>query len=101
MFNKPVKKGFNWQDVELPQFLALPLDNLDDFNKPLKHLSALESFNKAKKELDWPAQYKQLIHLPNFDCAIFEEITGISKKMLDEANKEWKKKFGKKYRRKK
>lgn len=96
MFNKPVKKGFNWQDVELPQFLALPLDNLDDVNKPLKHLSALESFNKAKKELDWPAQYKQLIHLPNFDYAIFEEITGISKEMLDEANEAWKKKYGSK-----
>lgn len=101
MFNKPCLEYKSYLDVPLPPFLGCPLDNLDDFDKPLRHMTALESFNKAKLKEDWPEQYKMLISLPNFDYGIFALITGISKKMLDEANKEWKKKFGKKHRRKK
>lgn len=101
MFNKPCLEYKSYLEVDLPPFLSCPLDNLDDFDKPLRYMTALESFNKAKLKEDWPTQYKMLISLPNFDYSIFAHITGISKKMLDEANKEWKNKFGKKHRRKK
>ena len=105
MFNKPVPKGTGtWLDVydlSLPAFLQRQFKHGEpavDEERAEKYeqLTVMEAFKEAAKQEDWPKQHKQLLELPNFDYGIFEEITGISKKMLSEADKAWKKKYGKK-----
>jgi len=42
-----------------------------------------KSFLNAKKESNWKTELKKLKSIPNFDYAIFEEISGISKEELE------------------
>ena len=42
-----------------------------------------KSFELHKKQPDWPEQLKRLKAIPNFDFAVFEEISGISKEELE------------------
>lgn len=54
------------------------------------------SFMRAKKREDWPEQYELLKALPNFNYHIFEEISGITKKELEDSVKKIKQKGKKK-----
>lgn len=97
MFNKPCDKGLSAHELytQFPYFLR-GATVFPNWASPQKYIGPLKAFEEHKEDLDWPEQYKALISLPNFDFDIFEAVTGISKKMLDEANKEWEKKYGKK-----
>lgn len=92
MFNKPYRGQSSWLKVaeQIPNFLRASLPPYS--SKKVAYVSPLAAFEKAKKEPDWPQQYEQLLALPNFDYYVFEEITGISKKMLDDSMKDHKKK---------
>ena len=71
LFNKPIL----WEEYKNINFPAWFYFNLEgsDYKKAWK-----EAFSNATKE-----QLKDTIELPNFDYGVFEEITGISKKMIN------------------
>lgn len=80
-FNKPVDDYTDMNCIHIPNFLCFQ-GVTRDFKT-----EARAAFHLAVKKPDWLFEYKKLLDLPNFDYAIFEEITGISKKMLDDSIK--------------
>ena len=99
-FNKLISK----QKIEFPNFLYFDLiewvpvstmtdeeknahpecDVIGGYLKRYDYKNAFRrSFLKAKKSEDWPEELAKLKAIPNFDYAIFEEISGISKDELE------------------
>ena len=70
IFNKETDE----ENIIFPDYFYF---NIQDNDNDL-HKSWLKSFNEASKH-----DVKKTLKLPNFDYKIFEEISGISKKMLD------------------
>ncbi|MFW5852811.1 MAG: hypothetical protein ACOCUR_02170, partial [Nanoarchaeota archaeon] len=70
VFNKKCPRKV-WEQCEKPRFLFFELKG--DYKESFK-----ESFNNATKQ-----DIKLLLKLPNFDYKVFEEISGITKKMID------------------
>ncbi len=73
VFNKDCEKEI-WNKCKKPNFIYFSLNEEGDYKKSFK-----ESFNKSNKE-----DVELLIILPNFNYKIFEEISGISEKMIKE-----------------
>ena len=71
LFNKNILFS-EYKKIEFPKYFYFELK--EDYKK-----SWIESFNNASKE-----EVEDTIKLPNFSYKIFEEITGISKKMIQE-----------------
>jgi len=69
VFNKDCRKEV-WDKCEKPNFICFDIE--EDYQK-----SFIKSFRNATKE-----DVKLLIKLPNFDYAVFEEISGISEDMI-------------------
>ena len=69
VFNKNVLVSV-WEKCSKPDFIYFELK--EDYKK-----SFIESFNKTTKE-----DVEKLLKLPNFNYKVFEEISGISKKMI-------------------
>ena len=99
-FNKLITK----QPIDFPNFLFFDLiewvhvatmtdeeknahpecDVIGGYLKRYDYKNAFRrSFLKAKKSEDWPDELAKLKAIPNFDYAIFEEISGISKDELE------------------
>lgn len=72
VFNKECSL-LEWEKAIIPQFIYFNLIE-NDYKK-----SFIESFNKTTK-----GDVELLLKLPNFDYEVFEEISGISKKMIEE-----------------
>ena len=70
VFNKPCNLK-DWDSVCKPDFIYFTVD------KGYKE-SFIESFNKTTKE-----DVLLLLNLPNFDYNVFEDISGISKTMIE------------------
>ena len=70
VFNKECDKKV-WDNCKKPFFIYFDLSK--DYKKSFK-----ESFNKATRE-----DVELLINLPNFDYKVFEEISGITKLMIN------------------
>ena len=99
-FNRPTKK----QLIKFPKFLLFDLiewvpvsdmtaeeknehpecDVIGGYLKRHDYKQAFrKSFHAAKKRSDWAVELEKLKAIPNFDYAIFEEISGISKEELE------------------
>lgn len=108
MFNKPMKENIYWDEVYelLPDFLLTNFkreipDFYSDDPSQYETLTVKEAFARESQRPDWDKELEKLYALPNFDYAVFEDITGISREMLDVSYDNWKKKFGKKGKKRK
>jgi len=86
MFNKETK--LKRKDVNLPSWMYFDLTEwVEDTTKTeggyLKKYDYKEAFINAFNKADVEG-VKQTLELPNFDYKIFEEISGISKKMIED-----------------
>ena len=75
VFNKDCHKSI-WDNCKKPSFIYFDLDK--DYKK-----SFIKSFENTNKE-----DVELLLKLPNFDYKVFEKISGISKKMIENKLKE-------------
>lgn len=91
MFNRPVVTETPWWKINesFPRFLHLQFKYDYDSPRRWEVYSIRESFELAIKQDDWGEEHARLLALPNFDYAIFEEITGISKQELDKSYDAW------------
>jgi len=71
MFNKDT--GLKRDDIDSPDYFYFDIDDKIGYKK-----SFIKSFEKAeRKDID------KTMKLPNFDYDLFEEISGITKMMLE------------------
>lgn len=91
MFNRPVVTKTPWWEIwySFPKFLKLEFKYGLDDARWQEIYTLREQFEKAVKQDDWGEEHAKLLALPNFDYAIFEEITGISKQELDKSYDAW------------
>ena len=71
MFNKDT--GLKRDDIDLPDYFYFDIDDKIGYKK-----SFIRSFEKADKK-----DINKTMELPNFDFDLFEEISGITKMMLE------------------
>ena len=71
LFNKSIKRE-KYNEISFPSYFYFDLDEKISYQE-----NWLKAFKKAGKQ-----EVKNTIKLPNFDYKIFEEITGITKKMI-------------------
>jgi len=102
MFNRPVVTETPWWKMSelFPSFLLLDFKHPFNSDNCYERYTLRESFERAIKQDDWAEEYAKLLAMPNFDYAIFEEITGISKEELEKAYKDWAKRTKKTKKRK-
>ena len=81
VFNKLIDKQL-WDKYKKPKFIYFDLEG--DYKE-----SFIKSFKNTSKE-----DIKLLINLPNFDYKIFEEISGITKNMIENKIYHWRIKNG-------
>jgi hypothetical protein len=77
LFDKPIKKK-DYDKIEFPSYFFFNLDAKGDYKNSWK-----KSFLNASKE-----EKEATIKLPNFNFKVFEEITGITQKMLKEGDQQ-------------
>jgi hypothetical protein len=73
LFNKKIEKNI-YESINFPSYFYFVLDSNLSYQE-----NWIESFKKSSNE-----EIKRTINLPNFDYKIFEKITGITKKMIDD-----------------
>lgn len=73
IFNKEISI-VEYNRIEFPRFMFFRVIKSSDYK-----LAFTKSFLRSH-----PAEAKQLIELPNFDYAVFEEISGITREMIED-----------------